>query len=166
MQELEKLIRVSLALPIIDNDLFLIRREKPPFKGLLGLPGGKVERTDYDYYDALRREMLEELGTFVAPTYSGGILYEAIVSEKKKEYFAMHIFVMHLKEEPSGNGIERIPILELANMENEIIPSDYIIINNIMRGKRNNVYQAVTVSINNSNFVTEWNDITHLEYRL
>ena len=164
--ELERVVRVSLALPIHDKNLLLIRREKPPFKGLLALPGGKVEDIDYDYYEALKREMMEELGTKESPSSSGGILYEKIISEGKAEYFAMHIFVLYLEKYEDAKNVERIPINEFLNKKEDIIPSDYRIIENILRGNRNGVYQAVTISLNGTNIVTEWNDITSLEYRV
>jgi ADP-ribose pyrophosphatase YjhB (NUDIX family) len=161
---LEKLVRVSLALPYNNNNIFLIRRHKPPFKGLLGLPGGKVEEKDLDYYEALVREMEEELSYFSSPTAKGAILYETIISQGRRDYFAMHIFMMPVYRELQAENVEMIPKDDLDMRRNEIIPSDYIIIRNILDSNQSNIYQGVTVSLDDMHFVTEWNDITSQNY--
>ncbi|MFT4309182.1 MAG: NUDIX hydrolase [Candidatus Woesearchaeota archaeon] len=166
MEGLERLIKVSLAIPIYDKGMYLIRREKSPYKGLLGLPGGKVEEHDYDYYEALMREMVEEIGVFQAPLSGGGILYETIIEKGRIGHYSMHIYIMPVDEEPRGKGIERIPLRELQKRKKEIIPSDYIIIQNMFKRNKNRIMRGVAVSIDNMNYMAELEDITHTNYTL
>jgi 8-oxo-dGTP pyrophosphatase MutT (NUDIX family) len=53
--------RVRAVLITPDNDLLLIRRERPDTPTYWVLPGGHVEPTDASLEDAVRREVQEEL---------------------------------------------------------------------------------------------------------
>ena len=56
---------VGLYLPI--NDKFLVtQRSYGPLKGLWEFPGGKIERGE-GIFDAIKREIIEELGVTVKP---------------------------------------------------------------------------------------------------
>lgn len=54
---------VNVVIGIIEKDerILLIKRERGDFVGLWGIPGGKVEECEH-IDDAIKREMLEELG--------------------------------------------------------------------------------------------------------
>lgn len=59
--------RVGCGAAILDSDgrLLLVQRRRPPEAGCWGLPGGKLDFGE-TVEDAIRREILEELGITIA----------------------------------------------------------------------------------------------------
>ncbi len=55
------------GLIISNNRILLVKRKKPPGKGLWAIPGGRVKYGER-VYDAVVREVLEETGLEVSPT--------------------------------------------------------------------------------------------------
>lgn len=117
--------------------LLLIRRNKDPYKGLLGLPGGKIERGE-TLQDAAGREMLEETGLKrPKPKWLGRVTDLLVEGEPPYDLFVLDVFEVTLPEgvlsQPSFEGtIVRLPLEDLRKRAEEIIPADLVIIERLV----------------------------------
>ena len=113
--------------------LVLIRRAKEPYKGLLALPGGKIEEGETPV-EAARREMSEETGLGrIEPKWLGRVTDLLVEGEPPYRMFILDVFEARLKEgvasQPSFEGsMVRLPLRDLQHRANEIIPADVVII--------------------------------------
>ncbi len=113
--------------------LVLIRREKAPYKGLLALPGGKLEPGESPA-DAARREMLEETGLKrPVPKWIGRVTDLLVEGDPPHSMFILDVFEATLPErahsQPSFEGtVVRLALADLQKRAAEIIPADVIII--------------------------------------
>ena len=117
--------------------LLLIRRAKEPYKGLLGLPGGKMEQGETPL-TAARREMREETGLRrPKPAWLGRVTDVLVEGKPPYPMFILDVFEATLPEEalsqPSFEGaIVRVPVEDLADRREEIIPADLVIIRRLI----------------------------------
>ena len=80
MSDGDKTITVGVGAVVFKGDeILLIRRGKPPFKGQWSIPGGALDHGE-KIEDAVRREVLEETGVEIA---IGGLIgvFEALPAE-------------------------------------------------------------------------------------
>jgi ADP-ribose pyrophosphatase YjhB (NUDIX family) len=139
-----KPIAVPVALVAIEKDggeeVLLIRRKEPPFEGLWGLPGGKVQEGE-SAPEAAAREIMEETG--YAPKYleSYGIVSEEIGEEGTPHPKVMiHIFradaeEVHRKDDV-GTEIAWRARGEIQQEPADIIPSDLRMLKEIIIPRR------------------------------
>jgi ADP-ribose pyrophosphatase YjhB (NUDIX family) len=113
--------------------IHLIRRNKEPYKGMLGLPGGKMEEGETPM-DAARREMREETGLRrPTPRWLGRVTDLLIEGHPPYAMFILDVFEADLAEgtlpQPSFEGtIVHLPLDELEKRAGEIIPADLVIL--------------------------------------
>jgi len=132
------------------ESLLLIRRTKAPYKGYLGLPGGKMEAGETPL-DAARREMLEETGLKrPKPRWLGRVIDLLVEGAPPHDLFILDVFEVTLAEgalsQPSFEGtIVRLPLEELDARADEIIPADVQIIRRLVVERATNVLDLVSV---------------------
>lgn len=111
--------------------IILIRRKKPPYRGLWGLPGGKVKFSE-NIREAVLREAMEETGLDCRFDYVGCLASEVVyTNEKPKYHFLILTCVLHpisFKMKKSSEGaINWFSLRELPKPRT-MIPSDRIFI--------------------------------------
>jgi len=124
--------RVVCAMMQYGDEILLKRRTKPPFKGMLCMPGGKVKKKETPR-TALYREILEETGLTPKGTYLAGEFVE-IVSEEDTTYrnliLAYFVEPENFNYLPSTEEGENVALryYDLTNPENamrkEVAPWD------------------------------------------
>jgi len=131
--------------------LLLIRRTKPPYQGLLGLPGGKMEPGETPLA-AARREMREETGLRrPKPVWLGRVTDLLIDGKSPYAMFILDVFEATLPEkalsQPSFEGtIVRVPLADLPDRRGEIIPADLQIIRRLVIERSATMLDLVTIS--------------------
>lgn len=105
----------------------LVRREKRPYKGMLGLPGGRL-RVGESVFDAARRIVRSRCGVQAEPTHVSRIIHEHAVSGEQIMHSFLLIVVM-----AGMAGTKRLT--SVPGHKQDIIPSDYA----ILSGKRGTV---------------------------
>ena len=132
--------------------LVLIRREKEPYKGLLALPGGKMEKGETPL-EAARREMREETGLKKpAPEWVGRVTDLLVEGEPPHSMFVLDVFEATLPEEahsqPSFEGaIVRVALADLQKRAAEIIPADVLILWRLVVERSSTMLDLVTTRI-------------------
>lgn len=133
---------------IHDNKILLIERAKGDYVGLLGLPGGKIEKDEH-FSTAAIREVHEESG--IDPDFKEylGLVSEHLLDENGKvaEHFLLHICLLVSKAVKITNGEEGklgwFDLSELGNIKNKVIPSDFIIIDRMVKNHGKNYFDCV-----------------------
>lgn len=143
----DKPLPVAISSIIWDNKILLIQRIRGEFIGLLGLPGGKIEQPEH-VSDAAIREIQEETGIQTEfKDYLGFVSEHLIENGLVREHFLLHIceLVPHTTN-ITTNTEGKLSWFDLASIEQhkaEIIPSDYLMIEKIVKKKEKNYYNCV-----------------------
>lgn len=144
-------LSVAISALIKENKILLIKRLKGDYAGLLGLPGGKVEKDEHLSCAAVR-EILEESGINCEFRNHLGFVSELLVEEGVvTNHFLLH--VCELKPESTeivNNQEGRLEWYDLSRLEelkSKIIPSDYYMIKKIILNKEKGYYDCVIEKI-------------------
>jgi ADP-ribose pyrophosphatase YjhB (NUDIX family) len=136
-----------------DRDaLLFIRRSKEPFKGLYGLPGGRMKTGEHPA-EAAWREIIEEAGTGPASLSVIAVVSEIFTASGKPEFQTI-LFLAEAKAEtadvkPGAEGELRwLDLANLDEMRSEIIPTDYAFIREIHINKKRGVFRSVVSTEN------------------
>jgi len=152
----------ELALPIVicvlvqNNKVLFIKRKKGDYIGLWGLPGGKIEKKEY-LSEASEREILEEVGIMAKFEKFLGLVSEHLVEKGKiLKHFLLYLCQLSPQSfQPSCKGEEESRWFDLEEIEKkkrEIIPSDFLMIEKIIKNKEGVYYNCIIEKIND-NFV-------------
>jgi len=140
-------LAVVIAALIHEGKILLIRRRRGDYVGLWGLPGGKVEKDEHLSRAALR-EIAEEAG--IEAEFKG---YLGLVSEHLEDggrvtrHFLLHLCeLMPRTAVIAGNGegtLGWFRLDEIASMSDQIIPSDFLIIQRMINSRGRTYYNCV-----------------------
>lgn len=121
---------MAISALVHENKILLIKRNKPPFQGLWGLPGGKVQFGEH-VDEAATREIREETG--IESDFKS---IKGVVSEKINENNEIdtHVIIFVCELSPMGSDVieSREGSLKWFDMSNidsfkeELIPSDLL----------------------------------------
>ncbi|MHA1820925.1 MAG: NUDIX hydrolase [Promethearchaeota archaeon] len=145
-------IAIGIIIDPKTQQILLIERVRGAYVGLLGLPGGKIEKYEF-VHDAIIRELYEETGLNTSFIKLMGIVSELVETKEEHkiiDHFLLHVCLLSLKkgqtnsnpldptdkvdksELPTGNKGEGkfswFRIDNLINIKDKIIPSDFKII--------------------------------------
>jgi len=145
MKELPLSIAISAL--IKDNKILLIKRERGDYVGLLGLPGGKIKKQEH-LSEAAVREIEEESGIKCKFKEHLGTVSEHLVENNIiVEHFLLHICELEPLTTKILNNQEGklnwYDLDQLEELKNQIIPSDYPMIERIVRNKERKYFDCV-----------------------
>ncbi len=140
-------LSVAIAALIHDNKILMIKRSRGSYAGLLGLPGGKVEKNEH-LSEAVTREVLEEAGIESTFKKHLGFVSEHLVEDSKViQHFLLHVCELepHSTEvtESSEGELEWFDLDRMEEMKEQIIPSDLHILNNLVKKREKEYYNCV-----------------------
>jgi 8-oxo-dGTP diphosphatase len=129
------------------NRILLIKRARGDYAGLWGLPGGKVKKAEH-LSDAATREICEESGITAAFKGLLGTVSELLMENGiVVQHFVLHVCELvpeSVDVTRNGEGeLAWIELDEIEGMKEEIIPSDYLMIEKMVRKKESNYYNCV-----------------------
>ncbi len=132
-----QLLNIAIAPVIYKNKILLLKREKPPFVGLWGMPGGKAKFGEH-IEDTIKREINEETGLEIEVSGIPAVLSEVFYDVRAcQDYWHTIIFLCdvvlgnpgEIRESSEG----KLKWFDLSNLSRaEIIPSDYEMIKKIV----------------------------------
>lgn len=145
MKELPLAVVISAL--IKDNQILLIKRLRGDYVGLLGLPGGKIEKNEH-LSEAAIREILEESGIESDFKNHLGFVSEHLIENGNVlQHFLLHICELEPKTTDILNDSEGklawFNLDDLQNLKNKIIPSDFLIIEKIVKNREKGYYNCI-----------------------
>ena len=138
---------IAIAALVKDGRILLIKRVRGDYIGLLGLPGGKIEKSEHVSQAAVR-EVFEESGIESKFKKHLGFVSEHIVENGNViQHLMLHVCELEPQTDDifkgSEGNVEWFPIDELAGMKERIIPSDFLIIENMVLGDKTGYFECV-----------------------
>ncbi len=137
---------IAVAVVIWKKKLLLIERGKGNYKGLLGLPGGKVEKNEHVSTAAVR-ELREESGIHASFRAHLGVVSELLVENGATlQHFILHVCELHPLSTDITTDAEGVlnwyDLDLLVSMKDKIIPSDFVIIERLVRRKEKEYFDC------------------------
>ncbi len=138
---------VVISLIIHENKILLIKRVRGSYVGLWSMPGGKIEPKEH-INEAIMRETLEEAGIETTFVRLQGIVSEHLLEQDKLvNHFLIYLCQLQAKTTEVKEGKEgMLQWFDLATVEefkDAIIPSDYLIIQKIIKNNDGFYYNSV-----------------------
>ena len=153
-------LSVVISALIVDNKLLLIKRARGDYIGYWGLPGGKIEKDEH-LSDAAVREIYEESGIKSDFKEHIGFVSEHLLEDGSIiKHFLLHICELvpktrEIKADKEGK-LDWFSLDKLEEMKASIIPSDYLMIENMIRKRRSNYYNCVIEKIGDNHILRKF----------
>ena len=140
-------LAVAISALIKNNQILLIKRLRGDYVGLLGLPGGKIEKNEH-LSEAAIREILEESGIESDFKDHLGFVSEHLIGNGHVlQHFLLHICELEPKTTDILNDSEGklawFNLDDLQNLKEKIIPSDFLIIEKIIKDREKRYYNCI-----------------------
>jgi ADP-ribose pyrophosphatase YjhB (NUDIX family) len=138
---------VAISALIHNNKILLIKRAKGNLQGMWGLPGGKMEAGEH-LSDAAIREIYEETGIRSSFNCHLGFVSEHLIEQGQiYAHLALHVCELipaHLNISSTREGdLEWFDLDALEDKKEIIIPSDFYIIEKLVKKREKNYYNSV-----------------------
>lgn len=153
-----KILNIVLMALVNDNKILLLKRNKKPFIGYWGLPGGKMEFGE-NIEDSSVREFEEETGIKAKFKELRGIASEILYNKNNKTaHFLIFICKLGLindRIELNESEEGKLKWFDLNNLDKKnMIPSDYLMINEfILKDNRLNIHKTKMIEDGDKYFV-------------
>ncbi len=153
-------ISIILAIVIQNNKILLIKRKKGQFVNLLAIPGGKIEKNEH-LKSAVKRELKEEAQiTADFEEYLGCVSEILIENNEVKANFILHLCKLKPKTNKILNSDEGdvnwYNLSSLNSIKDQIIPSDFKMIENFVLNKTKNYFDCIEEKIGNKYYLKKF----------
>lgn len=151
---------VAISSVLTGNRILLIKRIGGDYAGMWGLPGGKIESGEH-VSDAAIREVMEESGIESQFKSQLGVVSEHLVENGKViKHFLLHVCELAPLSADAVARAEGEPAwFELSSIDerkNDIIPSDYLMIEKMVKNKGKSYYECVIEKSGVSHFLRKF----------
>jgi ADP-ribose pyrophosphatase YjhB (NUDIX family) len=158
MKELPLAVVISAL--IKDNKILLIKRIRGDYVGLLSLPGGKIEKNEH-LSEAATREILEESGIKSEFKDHLGFVSEHLIENGNiTQHFLLHVCELEPKTteitKDEEGKLEWFDLDKIQDMKEQIIPSDFLMIENIIKNKKKGYYNCVLEKIGDNHILKKF----------
>ncbi len=140
-------VPVAVSVLRSNGKTLLIKRAGGDYAGLWALPGGKIEKNEH-ISEAAVREVLEETG--IRAEFKGmlGTVSEHLIENNRiSRHFLLHICELALPAKQTSSCHESdlrwLGMKALEGMKEQIIPSDFLIIERMVRSREKPYYNCV-----------------------
>lgn len=153
-------LAVAISVLIKDDKILLIKRIRGDYIGLLGLPGGKVEKDEH-LSEAAIREIFEESGIKSKFKNYLGFVSELLIEDKNiLKHLLLHICELEPKTTEILNDLEGelnwFDLNDIKNLKNQIIPSDFLMIEKFVKIRKKIYYDCVLEKIGGKYFLKKF----------
>ncbi|MBI4895790.1 MAG: NUDIX domain-containing protein [Candidatus Aenigmarchaeota archaeon] len=159
---MERPLSVTLSALIYEDKILLIKRIKGNFPGLWGLPGGKIESNEHIQSSAVR-EILEESGIESEFKSHLGVVSEHIIEKDDLQHIILHICELKPLSFELKQGIEgELKWFDLDSLDlhkEEIIASDLMMIEHLVKKKDSLYYNSVLEKIEGKYFLKKFESL-------
>jgi len=144
-------LSVAISVLIQNNKILLNERIRGDYIGLWGLPGGKIKKNEH-LSEAAVREVLEESGIESDFKSHLGFVSEHLIEDGEvSQHFLLHICELSPKttivtKEDAGK-LKWFDLDDLERLKDHIIPSDYLMIEKLVKNKEKGYYDCVIEKI-------------------
>jgi ADP-ribose pyrophosphatase YjhB (NUDIX family) len=153
-----RLISVVLGVLVSEDKILLLKRNKEPYTGYWGLPGGKIDANEH-VSEAVTRELYEETGIISNFKSHLGFVSEHLLDDNPL-HLLLHVCELEAKTfnlTESGEGqLTWFNLTEIEQFKNQIIPSDYLMIEKMVKNKEKNYYDCVIQKVQNEHILKKF----------
>ena len=150
----ESPVPVAISAVINNGKILLIKRARGDYVGLWALPGGKIEGSEH-LSEAAVREILEETGIRAEFRKPLGVVSEHLVENGSiKKHLILHVcevepldVSLNVGEE---GGLRWFGLDRIERFRHEIIPSDFLMIEKLVKKREGGYYNCVLEKSGNS----------------
>ena len=156
----ELTLSVVIAALVKDNKILLIQRKRGSYIGFWALPGGKIEKHEH-LSEAATREILEESGIQSEFKEHLGFVSEHLVEQGEiTQHFLLHLCELTPQTTQILNDQEGklawFDLHKLEEIKDQIIPSDYLMIEKILKNKEKNYFDCVLEKVGEEHFLRKF----------
>lgn len=154
-------LSVAISALIHQNNILLIKRARGNYIGLWGLPGGKIEKGEH-LSEAAVREIFEESGIKSEFKNHLGFISEHLIENGNiAQHFLLHICELNPQSTEITNNREGdlswFDLDGIEDIKDKIIPSDFLIMERLIKNKEKNYYDCVLEKIGNDYILRKFN---------
>ena len=142
----EKPLSVAICALIKDNKILFIKRIRGDYVGMWGMPGGKIEKHEH-LSEAALREIKEESGIDAEFKEHLGVISEHLIeNDNVSQHFLLHLCELEPRTtEITCNQEGKLAwfnLDKLEEMKDQVIPSDLLIIDQMVGRERKSIVSA------------------------
>lgn len=140
-------LSVAISALVKNGKILLIKRLRGDYVGMLGLPGGKIEKHEH-MSAAATREILEESGIKSSFKRLLGLVSELLMEDNQVlQHFLLHVCELEPESTEilvdAEGALDWYALADLEALKGQIIPSDFLILEKLVKTQEKNYFECV-----------------------